>query len=1101
MAGLIKTVLALERRALPPSLHFARPNPQVEFGEGPFYVNAALAKWPGDRPRRAGVSSFGIGGTNAHVVLEEAPPPTPASESSRPCQVLVVSARSEAALDRAATNLQQYLLEHPALDLGDAAYTLAVGRRAFGHRRAIVGRGRLDGSVPGRVFSGFAEPPARHVAFVFSGQGSQYADMAMGLYQHEPVFRAELDRCAEILASQGDFDLRAVLGDDDRLSQTECAQPALFSVEYALSRLWMSFGVRPAAMIGHSIGEYTAACLAGVFTLEDVLRLVAARGRMMQQLPPGAMLAVPLPHTEAEALLGAGLSIGAVNGPSLFVISGERVAVDALSDRLLRQGVTCRRLRTSHAFHSEMMDPILDAYAERVREARPKAPEIPYLSNVTGTWITHEEAADPQYWARHLRSTVRFFEGVRELSSDPRRILVEVGPGRTAHSAVSSLRHVGEHESDVDHLLGSVAKLWVAGVDVDWAGFYASERRRRVPLPTYPFERQRYWIDAAPAAAKRANLAEWFYIPSWRRSVLGPPAPRASQPWLVFANSSELSEVLVKRLADERWPVIAVAAGHEFGRREDGGYVIDPGDSGHYRRLFDAIRDECGVPRDIVHLWNVGDSELGRPLAFDSLVCLAQALGELDTGDEDAGPIRIHVVSDNMQDVSGEPVLHPDKALLLGPVRVIAKEYPHVTCRSIDVAGRDRGLVDRLLMEFTSESPDAIVAYRDGHRWVETFERAALLEPAAGAGLRQGGTYLITGGFGGIGLVLAEHLGRAAKANLVLVSRSKNVPAERVTALEQLGAVVLAASADATDFEAMRGVVNQARARFGAIHGVIHAAGVAGGGAIQVKTPAAASAVLAPKVDGLKVLDRIFADTELDFLAVTSSLTAILGEFGQVDYCSANAFLDAYVHAARRSGQRAVSINWDTWQEVGMAVNAAVPEGLRALRSASLAHGIASREGVAAFERVLASGLPHVLVSPRDVHGRIRDGKRALSDVAPGAGAHERPALANAYAPPRSDSERTLAGVWSSLFGIEHIGVDDNFFELGGHSLLATQVISRVREACGVRLPMSAVFECPTVARLAERIEARQLEGILAEVSQLSEEEAQRELAAGESGT
>ncbi|MCC3472732.1 MULTISPECIES: beta-ketoacyl synthase N-terminal-like domain-containing protein [unclassified Microcoleus] len=522
VAGLIKTVQALKHQLIPPSLHFEQPNPKIDFANSPFYVNTQLSEWKaGKSPRRAGVSSFGIGGTNAHVVLEEAPI-AEASGESRPAQLLVLSAKSSSALNSATANLSKYLQQNTEVNLADVAYTLQVGRKAFNHRRIVVCNDSQDGFTalenldPKRVFTNFPESKNPPVVFMFSGQGSQYINMSLEVYQVEPTFREQIDLCSEILKPYLGIDLRHVLypsaaeaeAATNQLTQTAIAQPALFAIEYALAKLWMSWGVHPQAMIGHSIGEYVAACLAGVFSLEEGLSLVAARGKLMQQLPAGSMLAVPLTEQQVKPLLGNKLDLAAINGASLSVISGAIDAVDELEQKLKEKGIEGRRLHTSHAFHSQMMEPILEPFTEQVKKVKLKSPKIPYISNVTGNWITAGEATSPGYYGQHLRQTVRFAEGLQQLLNQPNQILLEVGPGRTLNTLakqhhnkpseqiiLSSLRHPQDQKSDVAFLLTTLGQLWLGGVQIDWSQFYADEQRYRLPLPTYPFERQRYWIE------------------------------------------------------------------------------------------------------------------------------------------------------------------------------------------------------------------------------------------------------------------------------------------------------------------------------------------------------------------------------------------------------------------------------------------------------------------------------------------------------------------------------------------------------------------------------------------------------------------------------
>ncbi|MEO0537755.1 MAG: SDR family NAD(P)-dependent oxidoreductase [Cyanobacteria bacterium P01_A01_bin.123] len=541
VTGLIKTVLALKHKQIPPSLHFEAPNPEIDFANSPFYVNTKLTPWQTNgTPRRAGVSSFGVGGTNAHVVLEEAPP-VEVSGPSRPWQLLLLSAKTHSALETATENLVHHLDDE--LNLADVAYTLNVGRRAFNHRRFVVSQGietaqsALRSLKPDWVGTHLQTPGERPVVFMFSGQGAQYVNMAQALYQSEATFAKQVDICCELLKPHLGVDLRQVLYPDpeqlasasEQLQQTALAQPALFVIEYALAQLWQEWGVCPKAMMGHSIGEYVAATLAGVWSLDDALALVAARGKLMQRLPSGSMLAVPLSEEEVMPLLGQELSLAVINGPTSCVMSGATEAIEALESQLASQGIEGRRLHTSHAFHSSMMEPILESFTQKVKQVQLSAPQIPYLSNVTGTWITAEEATSPAYWARHLRQPVRWASGLDVLMEDPSQILVEIGPGRTLTTlakrhpeqvpkqvVLSCIRHPQETVSDVAFLLKTVGQLWLAGVDVDWSGFYAHERRHRLPLPTYPFERQRYWVEATKAAA-RGQLPSTFNL--WQSLV------------------------------------------------------------------------------------------------------------------------------------------------------------------------------------------------------------------------------------------------------------------------------------------------------------------------------------------------------------------------------------------------------------------------------------------------------------------------------------------------------------------------------------------------------------------------------------------------------
>ena len=1000
VAGLIKTALALDRKRLPPTLNYSRPNPQIAFDESPFYVQTELSDWPAERaPRRAGVSAFGIGGTNAHAILEEAPEPAP-SGPSRPWQLLVLSAKTETALAAATERLARHLEDRPETPLADVAWTLQVGRRELEHRRAVVCRDRAEAISllatldPKRVATRVQTSKNPQVAFLFSGQGAQHAGMFSGLYAAEESFRAEVDRAAEILRPHLGLDLRGLLFPaadaaepaGRELTATRLAQPALFVVEVALAKLWMEWGIRPVAMLGHSIGEFVAAHLSGVLSLEDALALVAARGRLMQALPAGGMLAVPLSEAEVVPRLGPQLSLAATNGPRRVVVSGPLEAIAALEAELAALGKPARRLHTSHAFHSRMMEPALGAFLAEVSRVELKAPQLPYVSNLTGTWITAAEVTDPGYWVRHLRGTVRFAEGLRTLLAEPERLLLEVGPGqsltalarqhpdrRPGQAAVASARQPKEETEDQAALLAALGQLWLSGAAVDWPGFSARESRRRAVLPTYPFERRRFWIDppadfvqalAGPPRAK--PFEEWFYVPYWRPATpvlpLGGDAAGPPGLTLVFADDCGLGVQLAERLARgggaaEGPAVATVVTGRRFSALGGSVYEIDPLRPEDYDELLAALAAEGGPPARIVHCWGVSPDEPPADaarreeqvaLGFWSLLYLAQALGRVRL----AARTPLAVVATGIESVSGGESLSAEKATALGPCRVIPQEFPLIASWSVDVewpegASERAQMVEQVLAEVAAARGEPRVAYRAGRRFAQAWQ-ATPLERTVESRLPfvARGVYLITGGLGGIGLVLAEHLAETFRARLVLTGTTALPPRgewdawlaghggadrqseriRKVRRLEELGAEVLALPADVADAEAMRAVVERAHASFGPIRGVIHSAGVAGGGVIQLKTMPAASGVLAPKVRGSRVLEAVLAAEPLDLFVLCSSTIAVFGNLGQVDYCAANNFLDAFARdLSARRGIPALAIDWGAWKEVGMAVNTKTP--------------------------------------------------------------------------------------------------------------------------------------------------------------------------------
>ncbi len=978
VAGLIKTVLALRHRQIPPSLHFRKPNPLIDFESSPFYVNTGLKEWKAERgPRRAGVTSLGIGGTNAHVVLEEAPPVEKQASQKKPYQLLVLSAKTAPALEQVSKNLSAYLQEHRELPLQDAAYTCQLGREPLPHRRTVVAATAEEASKllmkpePGRVFTGQSAASAPGVVFMFSGQGSQYVNMGRELYETETVFRAQLDHCAERLFPDLGLDLRTLLypreedsaAAAEKISHTGFTQPALFSIEYALAQWWMAHGITPSAMIGHSIGEYVAACLAGVFSLEDGLHLSAVRGRLMGGMPPGSMLSVAA--TAGTFSLPKELALAAINGPEQYVVSGPTDAVQAFALELEKQAVPCRLLHTSHAFHSAMMDPILDSFRAHLVKVSLRAPKIPYLSNLTGTWITAAEATDPNYWTKHLRNTVRFSDGVAELFRDPARVFLEVGPGQALtsltrqHSGkpksskiLPSMRHPQEQISDAVFLLNTTGQLWIAGLSIDWDALHAGEEPHRVSLPTYPFERQRYWIEPggkvlASKAAEAAPSADapqgeqWFHRRVWKQLPAEKLAPADHSCWLLFLDETGLGAEVSKQLKKAGHEVLEVVIGDQYKRGRAGSYAIRPGVRDDYDELLKDIVKREHAPSRILHLWPITGATTLQSLdqtldsSFYSLLFLAQAWG-----DQDLGAVEIACVSNGLQSVAGENVVEPARAALLGPVRVIPKEFPGVFCRNIDV---DRNIQDPrkaaadIIAECSLRSADSCIAYRQSARWVETFEPTSLRAQTSGTRLREKGIYLIVGGLGGIGLVVAEHLARTVHARLVLVGRTPFPPASdwqalldqpkgangarqkiaKLRELESLGAEVLTVSADVTDSGQIAEALRIARQRFGDIHGVIQAAGLIEDAPLQIKTRDSAARVLAPKIQGTLALQQALGNSKLDFLFLFSSISSLAPPAGQIDYAAANAFLDAF--ALSQAGQPVTAVNWGLWADVGLA--------------------------------------------------------------------------------------------------------------------------------------------------------------------------------------
>lgn len=1151
VAGLMKTALALYHRQIPPSLHFETPNPNIDFANSPFYVNTHLSDWPTQpTPRRAGVSSFGIGGTNAHVILEEAPIAGDESPGPNAPRLLLLSAKTPAALDQATHNLATHLQRHPNVSLLNVAYTLSVGRQAFDQRRMLVcttvdeAIDHLQTANPQSLLTDCANATNRPVIFMFPGQGAQYVNMARDLYEQEPIFRAQVDRCANQLQPRLNLDLRQVLYPPpaqidqarQQLQQTAITQPALFTIEYALAQLWLSWGIHPQGLIGHSIGEYVAACLAGVFSWEDALTLVAIRGQLMQQLPAGAMLSVTLAAEQVEPLLPPDLSIAVINEPARCVVSGPKRAIATWHNQLTTQGTESRILHTSHAFHSAMMDPILAEFARQVQTVSPQPPTLPFVSNVTGNWITATQAIDPHYWSQHLRAPVQFARGLAQCLQAPEQILLEVGPGRTlttfakrhpdhcaTHRVCTSLRHPQETGSDLSFLLKALGQLWLTGVEVDWSRVYGDHPGQRIPLPTYPFQRQHFWIPPSPQASpadpipplkRQADMADWFYVPSWRRCPL--PIPSASTPGkriLLFTDAQGLGKSLTQHLRQSGHTVMTVKVGSTFTQENDHCYVCNPEHPASYDRLLSTFATSDDIPRTIIHCWsliegpevNLTTIDCVLEQSFYSLLSLVQTYNQHGVTDD----VELFVISNQMQEVVGSESLRAATATVLGILRAIPQEYPHWHCRSLDLVWpaitdtHNRYLQTHLETELFSSTEDVVIAYRGQHRWVQTFEPLHL-DSNPPPPLRPQGVYLITGGLGGIGLTIAQFLAETVQAKLVLLSRSPLSSSQQegasreqaIQTLQNLGAEVLVLTADVADLDAMGQAMDTIQETFGPIHGVVHAAGLPASGAIALKTKAQAADILRAKVLGTLVLNQVLQPVQLDWWVLCSSLASVLNGFGQVDYRAANAFLDAFAHQQNlQTDRRTLALNWDAWQQVGMAAAMIEQEnhyrlqrGAKQdrLRQKRRAHqlGLLPEEGVEVFSRVLSRPCSQILVSTRTLAGRLQNNPNdsgrlkaqlettPLFPIAQGTGSsQQRPPLSTAYRVACNPTEQVILQVWQDALGMQNIGIDDNFFDLGGDSLMAVQILSKLREKLHTSLSLQGFLTAATVAELASTIE------------------------------
>jgi len=1146
VAGLIKAVQAVRHGVMPPSLHFQRPNELIDVADSPFYFNRQARPWATAEGelRRAGVSAFGIGGTNVHVVLEQAPAVLGDEGGEEGYQLIPLSAKSEASLAATAGALSEHLENEPGQRLSDIAFTLQTGREAHPWRTFVVAKDRRSLAA---ALAETRQRKARHhddgrkrlaTVFLFPGQGAQYASMGLGLLGVAPRYTETFEQCRTLIARHGGFDLRDKLAEGDAaLLPTDVAQPALFAVGYSLATQLMSLGIEPEAMIGHSVGEFVAACLAGVFDLEDAIKLVCARARLMQAGEPGAMLAVSGSRGAAERFYDPdSVALAAVNGPENYVVSGETAAIAQIQAHLTQAGIQCRRLQTSHAFHSPMMAAAADGLREVFAGVPLNPPKIRFLSNVTGAFITPEQARDPEYWVGHLLAPVQFAQGLETLcrtlgATGADLAFVEVGPGHGLSNLVRrnpcaaqalvtpSMRHPHESGEDAYYWLAALGKLWSAGGKLDWRQLQGAGAVRRVALPTYPFERKRFWIERPKAGERRlpathaaasANPEDWFYLPNWQlapsiaRPVDSAGETATTSPWLLLSDELGIAEALAERVRSHGEPMLVP--------------LPDIEDEARLGRLVSRLSESSSV--SIACLWplaaqpaaqpqNYADFERLQRRSFYPLLKLLKAIFEhcprLD--------VRLHVVTDRALRVTGTESIQAALATLRGICKVAAQENPQVVCRLIDIdtaqvrtAQELERIAEQLWREFNAVQDAAEVALRGNGRWLKHYlplagSRVATPRPS----LRHRGHYLITGGLGRIGLQLAKWLAEDFHARITLVSR-REFPSQRdwarvdegvfsegpfsaeiaeqvrwLNALQATGADVQVLRADVGDRDALDAAATAAEQAFGDIAGVFHAAGNVDDSVLPLSSTdeAACRRQFAPKVAGLINLESVLRNRRVDFCLVMSSLAAELGGLGFTAYAAANAYADAFVQRMRNDGHdHWCAIDWDGWNFSG---DTGPTPGME--------HAMRPADGMRAFAVAMQHcDQPCLINSTTDMDARFARWVGGLAQSGEDAAqVHARPEISQQYAAPGTKTEEAVARLWQDVLGIERIGVNDSFFELGGDSLVATRLVAKVRAHFNVAdqvFSLKDFFANPTIAHIAASLDGHAVVEKLASMRQ-----------------
>ncbi|GAA5530709.1 SDR family NAD(P)-dependent oxidoreductase [Herpetosiphon gulosus] len=1040
VAGLIKTALALHHRQLPPTAYANIPHADLQ--QSPFYLNPTATAW--ETKLHAGVSSFGIGGTNAHVVLAAAEPIQTKSQTES-WQLLPISAASIWSLEQQTERLAVHLQTNPVQGLANVAYTLQTARQAFVQRSFVVAKNHEQASQA-LLTSPIRECPSQppKVAWLFSGQGSQYAGMAAELYQQATAFRQAIDLVNRYAQPLLGCDLRQVLFDQSSdLTATNIAQPCLFMLEYALAQQWLAWGIQPQALFGHSIGEYVAACIANVMDLPTAIGLVVARGQLMNQLPSGVMLSISASLDQIQPSLPAELDLAAINTNNLLVVAGEHAAIRAFQQQLTERGIESRILHTSHAFHSRAMQPMLAAFRQQFAAVQLQAPTIPILSNVSGIWMTTAQATSVEYWLEQIVSPVQCAACLNNLLADGAWIVQELGPGHTlatfarasqaaqAPLILTSLPHPQAKQADLALMLQSLGQLWQAGIAVRWNALHQTTWHK-VWLPTYAFERQRHWIEAEQRQTPRSSNQLTINTSTWQAQSLA-SMPSQTGTWLIWGNEPSTIERLTQQVAPNQ-------------------------------RILVCVRDtfaEQSKNLDSTNSQIVYFSNFSNPSAWESaadLLRIAQRVRDLGLNS-----VKLHVVTSQSLAIAPHEDLNPHDASLRGVAMVLAQEYPEISSHWIDLDFTHQAWPSMLAQELHHASEPA-VALRGFNRFVPQANTANL--PANQVGFRVGGCYLITGGNGGLGRQIALQLAKQYQAKIAILSRSLAPASSAAQVLQQqiaeLGGEALIMQADVAQPKQLAEALALIETQWGHCHGLIHAAGIAGSAA-QIgsteTTHAIWNSMMAAKLHGTQQLAMMVRPWKLDWAVVMSSLASDLGGLGFASYASANIAQHAIVHQLNQSSAVPwYCINWDGWQ----SANEADPQRLSFEQGWAALTAIVQQRGVLNLQVVLG-----------DFAARRQRWLYPQPMVVEQTTVH-RPRSAN-FEAPRTQVEQQLAAIWGDLLGLNELSIHDNFFDLGGHSLLATQILGRIRQKMQVDLALQVVFQLPTLAELAEHIRQQQL--------------------------
>ncbi|NOQ25905.1 MAG: acyltransferase domain-containing protein [Bacteroidales bacterium] len=1141
--GFIKTVLCLNNKTLVPSLHFKNPNPKIDIDNSPFYVNTETKEWKNDKyPLRAGVTSLGVGGTNAHAILEE-PPQIKSSIISRDCKILLISGKTKTALENNIQNLKEYLVKNSDINFADIAYTLQIGRKHFFHRKMFVcsdikeGIENIDNKL--KIKSKLTKNTNKNVVFMFSGQGSQYVNMGRGLYEKESCFKESIDKCSEIIKKRLGFDIREILfAADDSKSQNESkinqvlyTQPIKFVFEYSLAKLLINIGIKPDYMIGHSFGEIGVACLSGVFSLEDALEVVALRSELMESVDPGLMMSVNMTEEKIYEYISkySDISLAAINGQDLCIVSGKVKDIEEFEQVVTKDGFDTLMLKVPRAGHSNMMIPIMEKFRQRISQMKLNEPKIPYISGLSGDWIKNEEATSDRYWSRHLRETIKFSKGISNLLKKGDTVFVQLGSDkglvsfvelnekvRNSDSAINLIKHKKELIDDNEYFANQIGELWLNGVEIDWVKYYAGEIRHKVSLPSYEFDKHKFESkvnieklisqklqNSEYAPKERRRMSEWFYAPSWEQAVLLKKDKNViiSEKLLIFCNASKLCKDVIKNLKENNHEITEVWLDLNYEILDKNKYSIKANCIDDLICLKNEFIQKDTSFNKVLHFWNFGeisgnkdennihDIEIDK--GYRTIINIVKEL--LDFLSQNS---QIVSVTSGACNINDEETLCPERGMIGTLLKVIGQEIPGIDTKIIDVeypCFKEKLQLSNIINEIFTKSKERVIAYRYGKRLAESYRSINIEIKEKSNLLKTGGVYIITGGLGGIGLDIAEYLGKVYKAKVILLGRSQfpsrnewdnwinekgldDSISKKILVIKEIeleGGTVRTYNLNVSDKKKLEFVFNESKKEFGFINGVFHFAGVINSNyfvPVTKLTEEINKEHFNPKLYGLMALRQIIKKHSIDFCFVTSSVSSILGGLGFGAYACSNIYMNGVINNDLRNG----SIPW---------INVDL-DGWFSSRDKKDANELSEKyvltaEGTKLIENILSlkeCGLGYVVQSISDLNDRLekwvvnltKENTELKSESESEIQLYSRPELSNEFVEPKTEMEVKITEIWNMFFRYEKIGIMDDFFELGGNSLKAMRLFSILHKEFGVRIGVKEIFKRPTIALLVE---------------------------------